>query len=150
MRSEKRDTVYLSLNADNSYMETLYEKNLRDSIFIKQERSKAWISKQEVSQSSIALINEIFSRENYLHMQPQLGKTIWESSKIKYKPIKFINAIERRTSNLSYIALSKPVFTKNGKYALVSYRYNGILAVTIYEAINNDWIEIKFIPLGMM
>lgn len=145
------DTVYFSLDADNRYMETLYEKNLLDSIFVKQEQSNAWLSKRKVSQSSIELINEIFSRENYVYIQPQLSKSVWESSKIKYKPIKLLDAIERpKYSNRSYIELSKPVFTKTGKYALVSYRYNGTLALTIFESVNNKWEQIKFIPLGFI
>jgi hypothetical protein len=48
-----------------------------------------------------------------------------------------------------YLTLSKPVFTKDKKYALINYTYKGMFGLYIFEFKNNEWEEAKFIPLGI-
>lgn len=96
-----------------------------------------------------------FEKETpYFKKQIKQYKTL-DTSKITLKEIRYLPRAKNLKDTIRYLSypiakysfsLSKPVFTKNGKYALIDYYKHGGFYIVVYKKEDNIWREhIKYL-----
>lgn len=151
-----KDNVLLSQNASNLSLKGIFEENINDSIFINAEKNRAWILKEKTSLSTeeiekqlkdnIAVLEEIFTKENYEFIQNQLSNFVWSEVSLKEHKLS-INIISEEKNKEQY-TISKPIYTKDNKYVIVQYKHNRTTSIIILGREYDNWKIIQFVPLG--
>lgn len=149
-----KDTLYISDRADNKYISSLYEDNFADSMFYKMENSRQWMAKKASNNTVINdtnIIKEIFTKENYEYIKKQAGTYKWSKNEVSQfsglYPVILLKDDKNRFYLKPDLQISKPVYTVNNKYALVSYTYKGATALVVFENQDGNWEQVKYIPL---
>lgn len=152
-----KDSVILSKIADNISLKEIFKNNINDSIFISAEKNRAWILKEKTNSSpveiekqleeNIAILKIVFTKENYDFMHNQMSYFIWNEMDIN-KNISLKNIIIEKENHNAIYYVSKPIYTKDHKYAIVKYRYYKMNSIIILVRQYNNWNILQFIPLG--
>ncbi|GGB86224.1 hypothetical protein GCM10007424_27860 [Flavobacterium suaedae] len=133
--------VFISQKADNEYFLDIYKENLNDSVLL-----KSFKKTDTVTYINREVVREIFTPANFEYVKKQTGKYTWNKDKIKLPPNCNIS-FEGKYKNRLFI--SKPVYTKND-YALVYYTYKNMIVLLIFKREGEEWLELEFIPIGMV
>ncbi len=142
--------VSLSLNNDNTYLISVIsslqkvelENNIKnsDSVQISYgikygELRKQLRTNRNKLKDRDSLFDLVFNKDEYNHLLKQKKKnSVWEKIKVKEKFL--------LPSSYPEIRVSLPIFTKNGKYAILDYSFQHHTAFVIWEKIDQKWQEI--------
>lgn len=132
--------LYLEvLNSNNFVIETIKELNEYDSL---SNKYKIDSLKQQIGLKSNEL-NELFNSREYSFLTSQKVKSNWNFEKINDNKTKPYDK-NKKVENQIVIYISKPIYSSNGKFALVFVKstWGGII---IYKKVKSDWIEYKLI-----
>ncbi|AWG24739.1 hypothetical protein [Flavobacterium kingsejongi] len=144
-----KDNIILNPNASTPlYLKTLFEENFKDSLLLKQETNAVWLSEHSGAKrtNDSLLLKEVFSVSNYNYMSSQFKRQTWEVEKM---PPHLKNKISI-TNTSSHYTISKPLYTKNGNYAIVSVKDQGTIALWILTRSHKEWKLLKFIPITIL
>lgn len=147
--------IYMSSRGSNEVIISYFEQHLQDSIFIIKEKGMQAMAKHagaDTVKNDLPLIREIFTEANYRYIKRNINKSTWSENEVKqYQPcqVTLLTNDNFTVNNKQNLIITKPTFTKDGKYALVYYHFKSMLVLRVFEKKDNKWIARKFIPLGM-
>ena len=143
-----RDNIILNPNASTLYLKTLFEENFKDSLLLKQETNAVWLSEHSgVKRTNDSLLlKEVFSVSNYDYMSSQFKRQTWE---VEIMPPHLKNKITIANTSSQY-TISKPLYTKDGNYAIVAVKDQGTIAVCVLTGCHQEWKLLKFIPIAIV
>lgn len=131
-------TLLLNESANNASILSLFEESF----------DKQFQQKQEIRD----LMAKILIKENHDYIKSQIKDSQWSTESISLLPCK-VKLVTKKEINAHYkpnLYISKPVYTKNNLYALVTYTFKSMYSLIIFRKEKNEWVKEAFVPLGIL
>lgn len=84
--------------------------------------------------------NLIFNKNEYHFLITQKYDSIWDFDKISKKNKQLIK-VSKKNLIKNKIVISKPIYTRDKKFALVKIHNKSMLYIQVFQNKNNEWIE---------
>jgi hypothetical protein len=135
-------TIFLKSSNSNEYTVSIIEefKNCR----LSEDKSKCDQLKQNIDYLENEVKESIFNESEYDLLISQKQSNDWFFKKITASNILHFDGNLRKNNEIT-VMISKPIYTKNKKYALVSVGFKGGYIMIFKKDINNNWIKDKTI-----
>lgn len=156
-----KDSLFLIENGSNSQILFMFKKHLEIDFLNKEEYSRQLMLKRilkdtlsEIKQDSV--INNFFNIENYEFIKQNISDNyVWNFNLINknvYKEVIGNKPLLMSKSNIwrhsrKKLQVSKPLYSKDGKYALLYFNYRRSSGYEIYVKKKNDWVFYKMVNL---
>lgn len=98
--------------------------------------------KRDIGIDSDKTFNEIFNPKEYDYLISQKQKLEWDFQKIKTQRV-YKYEKDMSVDKQIIVQISKPIYTSNNKFALISVNKKSASYILIFKKNKNDWIEDK-------
>lgn len=133
----KIDTIYLRPTNQNSFsigiVESVRYKEEHPGAPENMELDYGFISIQRDS-----VVNQTLNRKEYNYLLAQKENSEWDFSKINVTNV-FLYAGNRKKPANDIISLGKPIYTKDGRSALVAFKHYSRMGIMIFKKNKNKW-----------
>ena len=140
--SIEKEQVIINQSRNNDYLISVIKKIKKYDL----EKIKLDSLKQVLGIKNNEVSNEIFNENQYNYLLSQKSNL---DSKWNFNSLSDLNKkkIEESKVNklINNITISKPIYTKNKKYALVYICKKSWCGIQIFHFLNNKWVEIELI-----
>ncbi|WP_308131937.1 hypothetical protein [uncultured Flavobacterium sp.] len=137
-RNSKSKTIHLQKSNNNEYViKVLKSERAKSSLKNPEQIDDDFITTNHNEES----LKRIFNYKEYEFLVSQSVNSTWDADFIE----QITGSNKTDYSSLKEITISKPVYTSNHKYALVSITEKTRMGIQIMEKTNGKWIEKEII-----